>query len=380
MHSKPVIACALVLLVLLGLSACSSSSERPEYQGAEYYKSLELPPDLTLNKSTAAVEIPEPSRSALSDFQVSSKLNHKVAPEFEGIRLMSNGSLYWLEADRDPDTVWPKLEAFWEQEGIRVIQNRPLLGFMETEWSKRLQIDPDADFFSRIFDTLEPERLDRFRVRVEAVNDHATTRVFVSHSGLEVEVAGDDVTWRGRPSDPELEREILSRMLLFAGLSENQALALLKDYQPYQSYVRYRENVLVSEEDQTSLENDRAREAEIRMRGSMEFVTRRAERALDRMQMKDVSVDEQAGTISFVTSDFRIRDPEVETDEVAESSWLMNLLTGGGEDQYASGKPYSLKLNENEGIVSIELLDERGNEASGVQAENLRRNLVKALQ
>ena len=70
---------ANLLLVTLLLSACGKN-ERPEYQGAEYYKSLELPPDLQLEKSTAEMDIPEPTVEALEDFQSRHRLNKAVAP------------------------------------------------------------------------------------------------------------------------------------------------------------------------------------------------------------------------------------------------------------------------------------------------------------
>ena len=93
-----------VLLIVVSISACGKN-ERPEYQGADYYKSLELPPDLTLEKSNAEMEIPEPTVSALDDFQASHKRNKAVAPEFKGIRLNHEGSMYFLEVDAAPDVV-----------------------------------------------------------------------------------------------------------------------------------------------------------------------------------------------------------------------------------------------------------------------------------
>ncbi|MBT8129349.1 MAG: hypothetical protein KJP10_05110, partial [Gammaproteobacteria bacterium] len=75
-----------VLITVLSVTACGKN-ERPEYQGADYYKSLELPPDLTLDKSTAEMEIPDPTAAALEDFKSRHKLNKAVAPEFKGIRL-----------------------------------------------------------------------------------------------------------------------------------------------------------------------------------------------------------------------------------------------------------------------------------------------------
>ena len=50
----------VLILAALVVAGCGNN-ERPEYQGADYYKSLELPPDLNLEKSSAEMEIPEPT-------------------------------------------------------------------------------------------------------------------------------------------------------------------------------------------------------------------------------------------------------------------------------------------------------------------------------
>ena len=92
---------SVLMLSILIVTACGKN-ERPEYQGADYYKSLELPPDLQLEKSTAEIEIPEPTSAALEDFQSRHKLNKAVAPEFKGIRLKHDGSMYFLEVDAAP--------------------------------------------------------------------------------------------------------------------------------------------------------------------------------------------------------------------------------------------------------------------------------------
>jgi outer membrane protein assembly factor BamC len=384
MLSKP-LRLPLLLLSVAVLAACSSDGdERPEYQGAKYYKSLEIPPDLTLQKTREEMVIPQPSHSALTQYQVASKLDQAVLPEFEGIRLKSDGGgLYWLEMDAAPDTVWPKLEAFWEHEGIRLLQDEPLLGFMETEWSSRLVVDPDAGFLTRMFSKMEPDLLDRFRMRVESDNDRKRTKVFVSHAGMERFVEGGDedsrVIWRRRPSDPNLEREILGRLVLFAGLNENQKESLLKNYHPYQSYVHYAENVSHGDEDQPSIDKDAGQVAELTMQGSMDFVWQHTLRALDRLALKDIKADRAAGTIGFTSgSDIEMTQDEEHRDELAESSWLMKLLRGSDETKQVS-QQFTLKLTDQGGKVRLDLLDTRGAQADTARAQQIRQALAQEL-
>ncbi len=376
----------LLLLSVAAIAACSSDGdERPEYQGAQYYKSLQIPPDLTLQKTSEELVIPQPSQSALTEYKDASKLDKAVVlPEFKGIRLKSDcGGLYWLEMDADPDTVWPKLEAFWEQEGISLLQDEPLLGFMETEWSSRLVVDPDAGFLTRMFNKMEPDLLDRFRMRVETGDDREHTWVFVSHAGMERFVEGGDedsrVIWRRRPSDPDLEREIIGRLLLFVGLSEDQKESLLKNYRPYQSYVHFAQNAPIDDADESSIGQQEKTVAELTMTGSMDFVWHHVLRALDRLELTNINADKAAGKISFTSgSDIEMTQDEEQRDELSESSWLMKLLRGSDETKNTS-QEFTLKLTEQNGSVRLDLLDKRGMPADSVRAQQLRQALAQEL-
>ena len=365
------------LIAVIGLTACGKN-ERPEYQGADYYKSLELPPDLTLEKSTAEMDIPEPTSAALEDFQSRHKLNKAVAPEFKGIRLKHDGSMYFLEVDAAPEVVWPRLEAFWEHEGIRLQQNRPMLGFMQTDWTKQMQVEEDANYLVRLFSKLEPDFRDKFRMRVEPAEDRTKTHIFVAHYGIEVfvEISGDDQgskQWRARPSDIELEREILSRLTLYAGLSENQAESLLLDYKPMQSYVTYKESFKADDIDPP---------AEGGFDNSRIAVWYRTIRALDRLEMENISLDKKRGRISFTLPAYDERKADtVEGEEESGSNWFTSWFKDEPESKKPSkAEDFVLVLAEQPGYVDFMLLDSRGQEASTASAAQVRAALAKALE
>jgi outer membrane protein assembly factor BamC len=375
------------MLAILLVSACGKN-ERPEYQGADYYKSLELPPDLNLDKTSAEMEIPEPTVSALEDFQSRHKLNKAVAPEFRGIRLKHDGSMYFLEVDAAPEVLWPKLEAFWEHEGIGLEQDRPMLGFMQTDWTKEMQVDPDANYLAKLFSKIEPDFRDKFRMRVEPAADRTRTHIFVAHYGIEVFVEVDEdgsshTQWRERKSDIELEREILSRLTLFAGLSENQAESLLKDYKPMQSYVTYRESFKSDDIDPPSEGGfDRSKVAVLTMKGSMDFVWYRTIRALDRMQMEDIALSKKDGRISFTVpaQDGSVSGGDAD-DESDGSNWFTSLFSGDSEEKTSwKAEQFVLVLTQQPGYVNFTLLDKRGMEATSALASQVRAALAKALE
>jgi len=371
----------LVLLpaTLLGmalLSACSSSEERPVYQGAQYYKNLEYPPDLSAPDTTDELRIPEPTKEAMQSFRDNNQLETTITPKFDGIRMVSYAGDSWLEIDNEVEYVWPRVKAFFEHEGIKVVDERPLLGYMETEWT--VKMSPDRGFLKSLFQRVEPDQKHKFRVRLARIDDSAKTRMHIAHSQIERVMSGEyneDDSWVTRPGDLEVERELLSRMALFAGLDKEQGLALLENYRPYSSLIR------LDKDDTTSLT----------MTGSMDFVWRRSLRALDRMRMKEIREDRSASTIYFVVGKIQDEDLAInqdgEEDELAESSWLMRLITGDEEPEELSGQ-YRLELSRQEGRVRIAVRDENttvntdddGSVYSSARVEQIRDALVRHLE
>ena len=99
---------------------------------------------------------------------------------------------------------------------------------METDWAEnRAKIPQDAirKAIGKVLDSLysTPER-DRFRTRIERT---ATgSEVFISHRGLmEIYVSElkDATRWQPRPTDPELEVEFLSRLMVKLGAKDEPA-------------------------------------------------------------------------------------------------------------------------------------------------------------
>ena len=109
-------------LVFMALSTAScglfGGNERPVYQGAEYYKNLEVPPDLTEPDTGGQLRVAKPTEEALQRFRENNKLETVITPKFDGVRMVSFAGSSWIEVDNEVEIVWPRLLEFWETEGI----------------------------------------------------------------------------------------------------------------------------------------------------------------------------------------------------------------------------------------------------------------------
>jgi len=298
-----------------------------------------------------------------------------ITPKFDGVRMVNYAGNSWIEVDNSVEYVWSRLLEFWETEGTELVEGRPLLGFMETDWVERL--DAGAGFFRSMLQKFEPDQKDKFRVRVESFDNNQKTRVYIAHSRIERIVRGeyaDEYIWQTLPSDLEAEREIISRMALFAGLNNETTVQLLENYRPYSSLIKM----------------DHTNTTALSMTGSMDFVWRRAMRALDRMRMQDIREEKENNTIHFVVAKISAEELHVEEDELSKSSWIMQLFTGDGEKSPVTDKKrqYRLEFTETNGRIQIQVKDAResqftdddGDVSGTALAEQLRNILAEKLE
>jgi outer membrane protein assembly factor BamC len=105
---------------------------------------------------------------------------------------------------------------------------------METDWAEsRPKIADGAlrNVISRALDQFYSSgQRDKFRTRLERTADGKGTEIYISHRGLEevyetrdAGTAGSGSTkWQWRPSDPELEAEYMSRLMVRLGVQDQQ--------------------------------------------------------------------------------------------------------------------------------------------------------------
>lgn len=367
----------LILAALLAISGCSSdgNERREEYLDADYYTRLELPPDLTAPEDSKQLVSPQPTPEAIEQYERDSaeigKVDTEVAPvpigiKVQGARIKTGDGVFWLEIDENSNKLWPQLSAFWSHEGIQIVRNEPMLGMVETDWVSKLQLEEDAGFFRTMFSKIDPSKLDKFRMRVEPEEVPDKTRIFMSHSGIEMVVEGDDSNWRSRCSEEELEREMLTRLALYVGLDRQQAAAAFANYRPYASRVRVPQDSMNT----------------LYVTGTEDFVWKRSLRALDRMGVAMLEMD--AGNHQIKVALEKLTDEQLglEKDELAESSWLMQWLSGAPGEGYKNDldRQFIIKLTRRDGIVRLDILKPDNEPAESVLAEQFRKTLALELQ
>ena len=364
-----------VIAALLITGGCSSdgNERRQAYLDADYYTRLELPPDLTSTTDKNQMNAPKPTDEAAKRFKQDtanlgsgeSQGSVAMAMRVKGARLQTGDGVFWLEVDENADKLWPQLSAFWGHEGVKIVRNEPMLGMVETDWVSKLQVDDDAGFIEKLFNSTSPDKLDKFRMRVEPEQGNDKTKIFMSHSGMERSVEGDDVNWRSRCTEEELEREMLNRLALFVGLNEVQSQKAFENYQPFASRVKVPKDKINT----------------LFITGDMSFVWERSLRALDRMGMDVLEKDSNIHQIKVAIEKLTKENLGEERDEIAESSWLMQWLSGSGED-YAENesRQFTLKLAHEDGVVRLDILRPNGEPAESVLAEQFRKSLALEFQ
>ena len=195
---------------------------------------LEVPPDLTQLARDTRYQQPGGTVSA-ANFQTvaaPAPAASAVIPAASDIRLERLGNERWLAVAQTPEALWPQLQAFWKERGLVLLVDQVNAGVMETDWAENRAKLPQDIIRSTLGRLIEPlystgER-DKFRTRVERVA--GGSEIYISHRGL-VEVytstLKEATVWQPKPADPQLEAELLQRLMVKLGTKEEAAKAAI---------------------------------------------------------------------------------------------------------------------------------------------------------
>lgn len=354
----------VVLALALAVSGCSFSlteGNKIEYKSAGKIPPLEVPPDLTAPNRDERYTVPDINPRSSATFsaynaersgQARPTTGTDVLPNVDKARIERSGTQRWLVVAAAPDQLWPVVKDFWQELGFIVNIEQPDAGIMETDWAEnRAKIPQDfvrntlGKVLDQVFSTAER---DKFRTRLEPGTDKATTEVYISHRGV-VEVytteAKDQTVWQPRPADPELEAEMLRRLLVRLGTEETRARNLVAAQQGEQ-----RARLSRGSDGAGSLE----------LQEAFDRAWRRVGLALDRVGFTVEDRDRSQG-LYFV----RYVDPEIDAKTKQDEPGLLSRLFffWRGDDKskpLAAGSQYRVLVKEAGETSQVQVLTREG--------------------
>jgi outer membrane protein assembly factor BamC len=325
-------------------SGCSMfEGKKIDYKSAGKLPTLEAPPDLVMPAGDNRFVVPDINPKGAATFSTYDRDRgtkpqapgtQALLPQIDKVSIERAGGQRWMVVQAPAAEVWPVVKDFWQELGFIISLEMPDAGLMETDWAEnraKLPQDGIRSFLGKALDSFySTAERDKFRTRLEPAAD-GRTEIYLSHRGM-VEVfegtqsGGDQgqgrTVWQPRPANPELEAEMLRRLMVRFGVEETRAQSLLADKAAPPQAIQTR-----SPDAAPSLS----------LPESFDRAWRRVGLALDRIGFV-VEDRDRAGGIYFV----RYADPEANTKK--EKGLLSRLAFWNSDDSKAKSQRYQVRL------------------------------------
>ncbi|MBK1718788.1 outer membrane protein assembly factor BamC [Thiocystis violacea] len=251
---KLVLALAVIMLssTLMGCGSTKLKETLPDQRlvykkQREAGENLEIPPDLAGGTFDDALDIPDGGdRSAtFSEYSGGREQRQRIAsqgdvlPTVQNVELKRRGDERWLEVQASPQAVWPRLVAFWREQGIMLVDQNPTVGLMRTDWlDNRAEIR--KDFVTRMVSKVaegvySTSTRDQYSLRIEDGLKTGTTDIRMTHRGMSERLVTDGIgdgsrtIWEPSGTDTEKEAEMLRRLMVYLGASSQRSIAGVAD-------------------------------------------------------------------------------------------------------------------------------------------------------
>ncbi|PIX95983.1 MAG: hypothetical protein CO126_11025 [Hydrogenophilales bacterium CG_4_9_14_3_um_filter_63_34] len=356
-----------VVVVALALAAggCSMlEGKKIDYQSTGSLPPLEAPPDLVMPAGDNRFAVPDVNPTGAATFSAYDKERagkprsageQTLLPKVDRASIERAGSQRWLVVRAPAAEVWPVVKEFWQEMGFLITLELPDAGVMETDWAENRAKIPQGGIRGLLGKALDnfystAER-DKFRTRLEPAGDAQASEIYVSHRGM-VEVfegtqgGGDQgqgrTIWQPRPSDPELEAEMLRRLMVRFGVEESRAKALLAEK---------------AAPPRVSLSKSADGQASLALPEAFDRAWRRVGLALDRIGFAVEDRDRASG-VYYV----RYADPEANSKK--DKGLLSKLAFWNSEGGKAKALKYQVRLKESGETTDIRVFMEDGKPAN----------------
>ncbi|MDR3324095.1 MAG: outer membrane protein assembly factor BamC [Zoogloeaceae bacterium] len=367
-----------VVLGLLALSpvlfgGCAGSlipeTKKIDYKSSGKAPTLEVPPDLTQISRDDRFVVPDTNvrgSATYSEYNAerapgAAVQNSVVLPEVENIRVERSGNQRWLVVNAPAEKLWDSVKDFWQELGFIVSLEAQEAGIMETDWAENRAKIPDdiiRNTIGKLLDSLySTGERDKFRTRFEPGVTPGTTDIFISNRRMEevyTSSAKDDTRWQPTASDPELEAEMLRRLMVRLGTDERRAEAALAS-----AHVEERAKLIKSADGSGVLE----------IQEHFDRAWRRLGLALDRVGFTVEDRDRSQG-LYFV----RYVDPETDGQK-KDGGWLSKLMIWKRDPKLTPQTQYRIYVRETAGNTQVQVLSPEG----GVERSETARKILALL-
>lgn len=379
-HQTPLVLGATLASLLL-VSGCSSISETLSGDKVDYRTSgaktvrLDIPPDLSQMPGQvrySQLQSATVSASSLTRADTTAPAatgEATIAATAKGaVKLERQGQNRWLVVDMPADKVWEQVSAFWAENGFDLVVNRPEAGVMETDWSEnRARVPKDGvirQALGRVFDALyDTGERDMYRTRIERTAKG--TEVYVSHRGLSEEYEDskkERTVWRARPSDPGLEAEMLSRLMVALGGTKDEATAIK------QEQAKASATTAVAPQASARLNADGSA---LTVDTDADTAWRRVGLALDRSGFTIENRDRKQGSFEVRLSD---------NDPTATKPGFFARLFGASESSEGKLSRYQVLVQAQGAASLVRVLNEKGQPATNATGKRIAKQLVDELK
>ncbi|HHQ68746.1 MAG TPA: outer membrane protein assembly factor BamC, partial [Halothiobacillaceae bacterium] len=233
MFAKKTIAIRLLppALIAIGLTGCASSNLNPFAADEQEKRAAQLavPPAFTGPTPGGSVALPR-IVSARAEAMQRQQGGAGVLESGTDIQVAGDPKSRYLQVAADPDTLWPRLQAFLRDEGYTIARTEPAVGLIETNWYG-VESRPDQRFsIGNLFGVLKnvffkPDSIKKVRVRIERGESDQQTLVFVSAQSRQLTadepiIEGGDASgfrYASAQNDPDLSFETMARLAAYLG-------------------------------------------------------------------------------------------------------------------------------------------------------------------
>ena len=358
--TKALAACAAAMLV----AACSVlpklESDTVEYKSASRSRlpDLKVPPDLTKPTADDRYAVPQGNTagSALaSDYDkervVPDASRTTVLPAQANARVERSGNQRWLVVNGEPDAVWNVIKEFWQELGFVISVDLPEAGVMETDYAEsRAKVDAGVvrNFLGKLLDSIySTAERDKFRTRLERGTAPGTTEIYVSHRGMEevyINEYKNETRWQPRPPDPEIEAEMLRRLMGRFGVQQERAKIEVAQAKP-QGPAR------------ATLLKGQAGGGMLSVNDQFDRAWRRIGLALDRVGFTVEDRDRSKG-IYFV----RYVDPDADNKSTPSKGFLAKINPFNKTEKKTSTEQFRIQVKDANSVSQVSVLNKDGGE------------------